>query len=128
MPCQPVCGSHFLDNRRVAGPVKCGAAGQTVHHTCANDLETCYSAPKICSSPPKLSGLQRPEASPLDLAIATSGEETRVDVRYGGDGGHAGSGRGQDFDAAWARPAACPETISVQADRKLRDYHRFYAV
>src|SRR5215510_2835335 len=48
----------FLDNRCVfwttdlAGPVKCGAMGQTFYDTCAYGLGSCSSAPKICSLEP----------------------------------------------------------------------------
>jgi hypothetical protein len=48
----------FLNNRCVfwttdlAGPVKCGAMGQTFHDTCAYDLGSCLFAPKICSLGP----------------------------------------------------------------------------
>ena len=31
---------------------RCDEAGQMIHHTCINDLGTCYSAPNICSSLP----------------------------------------------------------------------------
>ena len=49
----------FVDNRCVfwttdlAGPVKCGAMGQTFHCTCAYDLGSCLFAPKICSLKPR---------------------------------------------------------------------------
>jgi hypothetical protein len=50
----------FLNNRCVfwttdlAGPVNCGAMGQTFHDTCAYDLGSCLFAPKICSLLPKI--------------------------------------------------------------------------
>ena len=49
----------FLNNRCVfwttdlAGPVKCGAMGQTFHGTCAYGLGSCLFAPKICSLEPR---------------------------------------------------------------------------
>jgi hypothetical protein len=72
----------------LAGPVKCGAMGQTFLDTCAYDLGSCLFAPNICSLKPWLERreealimraaddgvevLRRPDASPaavLGVAI-----------------------------------------------------------
>src|SRR5215471_5483784 len=50
--CKITSSITFFWTTDVADPVKCGAMGQTFHHTCAYDLWSCSSAPKICSWKP----------------------------------------------------------------------------